>query len=90
MQLSKKLETLLMDNEDLRDQNDRLNTRLVTIECEKMNEERQRINKEDEWIGMNADKQKILHVFKDFEPNCDELSVNRFQSDTDVYIITAN
>jgi hypothetical protein len=40
MQLSKKLETLLMDNEDLRDQNDRLNTRLVTIECEKMNEER--------------------------------------------------
>lgn len=37
MQLSKKLETLLMDNEDLRDQNDRLNTRLVTIESEKMN-----------------------------------------------------
>mmetsp|Transcript_39272 Transcript_39272/g.59248 ORF Transcript_39272/g.59248 Transcript_39272/m.59248 type:complete len:139 (+) Transcript_39272:5324-5740(+) len=37
MQLSKKLETLLMDNEDLRDQNDRLNTRLVTVECEKMN-----------------------------------------------------
>jgi hypothetical protein len=29
MQLSKKLENLLMDNEDLRDQNDRLNTRLV-------------------------------------------------------------
>jgi cell division septum initiation protein DivIVA len=37
MQLSKKLETLLMDNEDLRDQNDRLNTRLVTVEPEKMN-----------------------------------------------------
>lgn len=37
MQLSKKLETLLMDNEDLRDQNDRLNTRLITAECEKMN-----------------------------------------------------
>jgi hypothetical protein len=37
MQLSKKLETLLMDNEDLRDQNDRLNTRLVAVECEKMN-----------------------------------------------------
>merc|ERR1711966_96134 len=40
MQLSKKLETLLMDNEDLRDQNDRLNTRLIAAECEKMNEER--------------------------------------------------
>jgi hypothetical protein len=37
MQLSKKLEILLMDNEDLRDQNDRLNERLVSIECEKMN-----------------------------------------------------
>jgi hypothetical protein len=37
MQLSKKLETLLMDNEDLRDQNDRLNTRLISAECEKMN-----------------------------------------------------
>mmetsp|Transcript_3376 Transcript_3376/g.6538 ORF Transcript_3376/g.6538 Transcript_3376/m.6538 type:complete len:170 (+) Transcript_3376:4998-5507(+) len=37
MQLSKKLETLLMDNEDLRDQNDRLNTRLVMLECEQMN-----------------------------------------------------
>ena len=37
MQLSKKLETLLMDNEDLRDQNDRLNTRLVEVESEKMN-----------------------------------------------------
>mmetsp|Transcript_13441 Transcript_13441/g.31236 ORF Transcript_13441/g.31236 Transcript_13441/m.31236 type:complete len:294 (+) Transcript_13441:107-988(+) len=37
MQLSKKLETLLMDNEDLRDQNDRLNARLVSVECEKMN-----------------------------------------------------
>lgn len=37
MQLSKKLETLLMDNEDLRDQNDRLNTRLVSVESERMN-----------------------------------------------------
>lgn len=37
MQLSKKLETLLMDNEDLRDQNDRLNSRLIAVECEKMN-----------------------------------------------------
>ena len=37
MQLSKKLETLLMDNEDLRDQNDRLNNRLMLAECEKMN-----------------------------------------------------
>jgi hypothetical protein len=37
MQLSKKLETLLMDNEDLRDQNDRLNTRLVQVQSEKMN-----------------------------------------------------
>ena len=37
MQLSKKLETLLMDNEDLRDQNDRLNSRLIAAECEKMN-----------------------------------------------------
>jgi len=37
MQLSKKLETLLMENEDLRDNNDRLNNRLVTVECEKMN-----------------------------------------------------
>jgi DNA repair exonuclease SbcCD ATPase subunit len=37
MQLSKKLENLLMDNEDLRDQNDRLNTRLVTVESENMN-----------------------------------------------------
>jgi len=36
MQLSKKLETLLMDNEDLRDQNDRLNARLIAAECEKM------------------------------------------------------
>jgi len=27
----------LMDNEDLRDQNDRLNDRLVAIESEKMN-----------------------------------------------------
>lgn len=37
MQLSKKLETLLMENEDLRDNNDRLNQRLVVVECEKMN-----------------------------------------------------
>mmetsp|Transcript_20190 Transcript_20190/g.28399 ORF Transcript_20190/g.28399 Transcript_20190/m.28399 type:complete len:229 (-) Transcript_20190:349-1035(-) len=37
MQLSKKLETLLMDNEDLREQNDRLNDRLIAIQCEKMN-----------------------------------------------------
>ena len=37
MQLSKKLENLLMENEELRDQNDRLNTRLVTVESEKMN-----------------------------------------------------
>ena len=37
MQLSQKLEKLLMDNEELRDQNDRLNTRLVQYECEKMN-----------------------------------------------------
>jgi len=37
MQLSKKLEMLLMENEDLRDQNDRLNSRLVSVECEKMN-----------------------------------------------------
>ena len=37
MQLSKKLETLLMDNEDLRDQNDRLNSRLIAVECEAMN-----------------------------------------------------
>lgn len=36
MQLSKKLETLLMDNEDLRDQNDRLNTRLVVLECSQL------------------------------------------------------
>ena len=33
MQLSKKLETLLMENEDLRDNNDRLNQRLVNVEC---------------------------------------------------------
>jgi len=37
MQLSKKLETLLMENEDLRDQKDRLNTKLVSIQSEKMN-----------------------------------------------------
>jgi hypothetical protein len=36
MQLSKKLETLLMENEDLRDNNDRLNQRLVKVECEKL------------------------------------------------------
>jgi hypothetical protein len=33
MQLSKKLESLLMENEDLRDNNDRLNQRLVQVEC---------------------------------------------------------
>ena len=38
MQLSKKLETLLMDNEDLRDQNDRLNNRLITVESNNMNQ----------------------------------------------------
>jgi len=37
MQLSKKLETLLMENEDLRDQKDRLNSRLIAIQSEKMN-----------------------------------------------------
>ena len=37
MQLSKKLETLLMDYEDLRDQNDHLITCLVAVVCEKMN-----------------------------------------------------
>ena len=37
MQLSKKLESLLMDNEELRDQRDRLNTRLVALEAESMN-----------------------------------------------------
>ena len=37
MQLSKKLENLLMDNEELRDQKDRLNTRLVSVESERMN-----------------------------------------------------
>ena len=37
MQLSKKLENLLMDNEELRDQKDRLNTRLVSVESEIMN-----------------------------------------------------
>mmetsp|Transcript_12606 Transcript_12606/g.27352 ORF Transcript_12606/g.27352 Transcript_12606/m.27352 type:complete len:1624 (-) Transcript_12606:148-5019(-) len=36
MQLSKKLETLLMENEDLRDSNDRLNQRLVQVECDKI------------------------------------------------------
>ena len=36
MQLSKKLETLLMDNKDLRDQNDNLNNRVVTLEYEKL------------------------------------------------------
>lgn len=34
MQLSKKLESLLMDNEELRDQRDRLNTRLVSLDAE--------------------------------------------------------
>jgi hypothetical protein len=37
MQLSKKLESLLMDNEELRDQRDRLNNRLVTLQVETMN-----------------------------------------------------
>jgi hypothetical protein len=37
MQLSKKLKNLLTENEDLRDQNDRLNTRRVTVKPEKMN-----------------------------------------------------
>lgn len=36
MQLSKKLETLLMDNEDLRDQNDTLNNRILMMESEKL------------------------------------------------------
>jgi hypothetical protein len=36
MQLSKKLETLLMDNEDLRDQNENLNFRIVGLENEKL------------------------------------------------------
>ena len=36
MQLSKKLETLLMDNEDLRDQNENLNNRIITLENEKL------------------------------------------------------
>ena len=36
MQLSKKLETLLMDNEDLRDQNENLNFRIITLENEKL------------------------------------------------------
>lgn len=36
MQLSKKLETLLMENEDLRDGNDRLNQRLVATECDRI------------------------------------------------------
>jgi hypothetical protein len=37
MQLSKKLEALLMDNEDLREDKDRLNARLVQVESEKIN-----------------------------------------------------
>lgn len=37
MQLSKKLETLLMENEDLRDQKDRLNSSLIAVQSEKMN-----------------------------------------------------
>lgn len=40
MQLSKKLETLLMENEDLRDNNDRLNGRLIEVESEKINLQR--------------------------------------------------
>jgi hypothetical protein len=36
MQLSKKLESLLMDNEDLRDQNENLNYRIVALENEKL------------------------------------------------------
>mmetsp|Transcript_20807 Transcript_20807/g.30490 ORF Transcript_20807/g.30490 Transcript_20807/m.30490 type:complete len:418 (-) Transcript_20807:57-1310(-) len=36
MQLSKKMETLLMDNEDLRDQNETLNHRIITLESEKV------------------------------------------------------
>jgi len=35
MQLSKKLETLLMDNEDLRDQNDTLNNRIIMMQGDK-------------------------------------------------------
>ena len=37
MQLSKKLETLLMDNEDLREQNDNLNNHLVAMQSERLN-----------------------------------------------------
>lgn len=37
MQLSKKLETLLMDNEDLRDQKDRLNGHLAATQAELLN-----------------------------------------------------
>merc|ERR1712086_601646 len=40
MQLSKKLETLLMENEDLRDNNDRLNGRLIEAESEKINRQK--------------------------------------------------
>jgi hypothetical protein len=36
MQLSKKLESLLMDNEELRDQRDRLNSRLVSLQAESL------------------------------------------------------
>lgn len=36
MQLSKKLETLLMDNEDLRDQNETLNHRIAMMEGERL------------------------------------------------------
>jgi hypothetical protein len=36
MQLSKKLETLLMDNEDLRDRNENLHNRVVALENEKL------------------------------------------------------
>ena len=38
MQLSKKLETLLMENEDLRDNNDRLNGRLIEVESKSKND----------------------------------------------------
>lgn len=37
MQLSKKLETLLMDNEDLREQNENLNNHLVAMQSERLN-----------------------------------------------------
>jgi len=37
MQLSKKLETLLISLEDMKERNDKLNLRLIEAECEKMN-----------------------------------------------------